>query len=211
MKMLKTFYEDLTHPEVYVALKDTWQSLAFWGLVGVGFGWAYCYGQSLGHGIGFAMFLNWVFFMLLSAIAVTDLKHFIIPDILVVLLFILGITTTPSLSLALTGSLILGLSFWFVRSLGTKMAGQEAMGLGDVKLVIALGPWIHVLGIVPFLLVASLSALLVVAGRTLLCKKQKEALPFAPFLVLGAWASYAYGYMFFMYLMYFRQIVLGLE
>ena len=213
MKLFKTIIEDLTHPEVCQALRETLRSYSFWGLFGIGYGWAYCYARSLGAELNPLLFLsvliNGSFFALLAAIAVTDLKRFIVPDLLVYPLFIFGLIVAPHFKAALIASFILGAGFALVRWFSSKLAKQEAMGLGDVKLVIALGPWVGLLGIVPMLLITSLIALIVVLGRVLLCK-ERSALPFAPFLVFGAWAAYGYGPMVVAYLFIFRQSLVGL-
>lgn len=212
MKILKTFFADLTHPEARSVVRETLGSYSFWGLIGLGFGWAYCYGRSLGMDLNTTFFLsvllNGTFFSLLAAIAVGDLKRFIVPDIFVYPLFILGLIFTPFLTAALLTSFILGAGFALVRWLSSKLAQEEAMGLGDIKLVIALGPWVGLLGIVPLLLVTSFVALLTLLIRILL-RKERKPLPFAPFLVFGGWVAYAYGPMIVAYLLIFRQYIVG--
>lgn len=76
-----------------------------------------------------------------ALIAEIDRRSFIIPDPLVVALFILaaiaplGITWPEALAGALTlGGLLLGVRFWFER-----MGRAEALGLGDVKLAAGMG------------------------------------------------------------------------
>lgn len=76
-----------------------------------------------------------------ALIAEIDRRTFIIPDPLVVALFMLaaiaplGITWLEALAGALTlGGLLLGVRFWFER-----MGRAEALGLGDVKLAAAMG------------------------------------------------------------------------
>lgn len=65
----------------------------------------------------------------------------------------------------------------------------RALGFGDVKLAAFLGAATGLRGVVPMLIVACISAgvigcSLVAAGW----KRWNDSLPFAPFLVLGAWA-----------------------
>ena len=203
--MLKFTYfkNSLWHPEIKNALHEATKGYAFWGLLGLGFGWSYCYGQAVGHGVSLQMFLNWVFFMLLATLTLTDLKKFLIPDVLLIPLFALGIIFTNFLTADLLSTFILGAGFALVRLLGSKLAGQEAMGWGDVKLVAALGPWVGLIGIVPFLLVVSLTALLTVIIR--FCLKKRGPMPFGPFLAFGGWVAYAYGPMIAAYLIMFRQ------
>lgn len=212
MKFFKTILSDLTHPEARTAVSKALQSYSFWALFGLGYGWAYCYGRSLGADLNtlffLSTFINGTFFALLAAIAVTDLRHFIVPDLLVYPLFIFGLLVAPFLKSALLASLILGAGFALVRWFSSKLAQQEAMGLGDIKLVIALGPWVGLLGIVPMLLATSLVALITLLIRILFCK-ERAPLPFAPFLVFGGWVAYAYGPMIVAYLLMFRQYLVG--
>lgn len=70
------------------------------------------------------------------------------------------------------------------------MYGKEAMGLGDVKLMGALGLYfglanIIIISLVSFLVGAILSIFLLVTK----IKKTDEYIPFGPFIVIGAFIS----------------------
>ena len=78
---------------------------------------------------------------ILTAIVLIDLRCLIIPDLLVVLLAITagaGPLETQPLRLAI-GAAVGGGLLWLVREAFRRLRGIEAMGLGDVKLMAALG------------------------------------------------------------------------
>jgi len=77
--------------------------------------------------------------------------------------------------------------FIIIALIGSFIAGKEAMGLGDVKLMGALGLFfglntITAISVMSFLLGAIISVLLMVAK----VKKSGEYIPFGPFIVLSA-------------------------
>ena len=145
------------------------------------------------------------FSFLLFLIAGTDFHTYfqsggqygIIPDPLVGLLGVLGLALwhwnpyvqnrfAPALAGGAGGLILMG----FFRWLGERMFGREALGLGDVKMVAAVGLWLGWRG-VTFTLIAG-SALGSLVGLVLMGAKKLDrtsAVPFGPFLALGAWAA----------------------
>ena len=82
-------------------------------------------------------------------------------------------------------------SLFLVRFLYEKIAGQEGMGLGDVKMLGMIGAFLGPSGVLVTILTASLSGSVV--GLTLIKLKKgdsKTALPFGVFLALGAIAAW---------------------
>ena len=80
--------------------------------------------------------------------------------------------------------------FLLITWIGSLIAGKEAMGFGDVKLMGALGLYfgltnIIIVALVSFLVCAILSIFLL-ATRI---KKTDEYIPFGPFIVIGAFIS----------------------
>ncbi len=77
----------------------------------------------------------------LAALAVIDARWLLIPDLHVVLLMVLALVgPLASGPLAALGGAVLGAGLlWGVRALFLRLRGIEAMGLGDVKLMAALG------------------------------------------------------------------------
>lgn len=128
-------------------------------------------------------------------IAWIDLKRHIIPNGLNLALLVAGLGLAawrdPDLaSVLLRGgeaALAYGL-FRGVRALHARWRGRIGLGLGDVKFLAAATAWTGLPGLPLVLLVASLSALLVVGLARL---DAGARLPFGPFLVLGLHAALA--------------------
>lgn len=136
--------------------------------------------------------------MLLSAFCI-DLKLQIIPNRLTLTMFETGIVFTFLAVLAdtssgintftdnLFGMLVGGGIFLLITVIGGFIAGKEAMGFGDVKLMGALGlffGWVNIIiiSVLSFLLAA------VISIGILIFKKRKfnEYIPFGPFIVASA-------------------------
>lgn len=91
---------------------------------------------------------------------------------------------------AAAGGGLLGLLRWA----GERVYGQEAMGLGDVKLLAAIGAWFGVTGVLYTLFGASILGASV--SIVLLLRRKvgmRSAIPFGPFLVMGALLVAAWG------------------
>ena len=133
--------------------------------------------------------------MLLSVFCI-DLKLQIIPNRLNLTLFETGllftfITTISDTSRGLNvfsdsiiGMLVGGGIFLIINVIGGIIAGKEAMGFGDVKLMGALGlffGWfpIIIVSVIAFLLAAIISIGILIFKR----KKSSEYIPFGPFIV----------------------------
>lgn len=106
---------------------------------------------------------------------------------LLTLVFNINMCEAP-LKFKVLGACIGFIIMWSVRFIGSKLAGKEAMGLGDVKLVSAFG---YLLGPMPLLLsllIASFFAM-IFGLFSWLCKGNRE-IPLGPFLALGAGLAY---------------------
>ena len=79
----------------------------------------------------------------LTVLAMTDLKHRILPDELTFGLIVAGLIFAliglRDLALACIGGLIGGSVLWALRAIWLKTKGEEALGLGDVKLLAGIG------------------------------------------------------------------------
>ena len=79
----------------------------------------------------------------LTVLAMTDLKHRILPDELTLGLIVAGLIFAligpRDLALACIGGLIGGSVLWALRAIWLKTKGEEALGLGDVKLLAGIG------------------------------------------------------------------------
>lgn len=131
--------------------------------------------------------------MLVSAMVI-DRKLQIIPNRLNLTIFEVGLGFTFLQGIfnvhvaidMLLGSLVGGGIFLLITLIGGAIAGKEAMGFGDVKLMGALGlffGWINMIAIsvIAFLLASVISILLLATKK----KKTDEYIPFGPFIVLA--------------------------
>ena len=131
--------------------------------------------------------------MLLSAFAI-DYKHKIIPDRLnltifevgIVIAFLYGFSNVAITIDLLFGMLAGGAIFAIIALIGGMIYGKEAMGLGDVKFIAALGLYfgftnIIIISVMSFLLGAIVGIILIVFR----IKKSNEYIPFGPFIVVS--------------------------
>lgn len=131
--------------------------------------------------------------MLISAFVV-DYKIQIIPNRLnltmfevgLIFVFIFGLQNLNVAKDMLLGMFIGGGIFLLITLIGGAIAGKEAMGLGDVKLMGALGLYfgaveIAMISVLSFLIGAIISVIIIVARR----KREDGYIPFGPFIVLA--------------------------
>jgi leader peptidase (prepilin peptidase)/N-methyltransferase len=135
----------------------------------------------------------------LIVITVIDLHYQIIPD--VISLPGIGIGLLASLILpemtffnSLVGMLLGGGSLFLVATLYQWLFKREGMGGGDVKLLAMIGAFLGwksvILTILLSSLIGSITGMIVMVARG---KDFKYAIPFGPFLSLGAVISFVYG------------------
>lgn len=135
--------------------------------------------------------------MLLSAFII-DYKIQIIPNRLNLTMFEIGLAyvfiygmTNLSISIdMLLGMLAGGGIFLLITLIGGLIAGKEAMGFGDVKLMGALGLYfglasITAISVMSFLLGAIVSIILMIIRKN----KMDSYIPFGPFIVISAFIS----------------------
>ena len=135
--------------------------------------------------------------MLLSAFVI-DYKKQIIPNRLNLTMFEIGIVIAflyGISNIAITIDMLLGmlagiLIFLVIMLIGSLFYGKEAMGLGDIKFIAALGLYfglanITTISIVAFLIGAISGIILLITKR----KKGNEYIPFGPFIVIAAFIS----------------------
>ena len=136
--------------------------------------------------------------MLISAFMI-DLKLQIIPNRLTLTIFETGLVFTFIETLLnvnaginilinnLLGMIVGGGIFLLITLIGGAIAGKEAMGFGDVKLMGALGlffGWINMIliSVMSFLFAAVISIGILIGRR----KKFNEYIPFGPFIVIAS-------------------------
>lgn len=132
--------------------------------------------------------------MLICALAI-DYKLQIIPNRLNLTIFEVGLVYTfieGIININIAIDMLLGMVvgagiFLFITLVGGLIAGKEAMGFGDVKLMGALGlffGWrtIIIISLIAFLLGAIIGVILMIFKK----KNSNEYIPFGPFIVIAA-------------------------
>lgn len=144
-------------------------------------------------GLSPASFIFSVFAVFLIIIAAIDIEHQIIAPELNYPLMAFGLATsffnvfTNGIFHSLLGLTVGGGVVMLIRIGGKFLFKKEAMGLGDVKLMMAIGAFTGVGGIFWVLFTASISGSMVGITMRVLKKKDKfEYIPFGPYLAIGA-------------------------
>ena len=148
--------------------------------------------------VNIKLFSYFILLPLLISAFIIDWRKQIIPNRLVLTIFEIGLVVTflegifspTGMSLALNrfeGMVVGAAIFGAITLLGGLIAGKEAMGMGDVKLMGALGLFFGVkniimISILSFLIGAIFSVFLLVFK----IKKTDEYIPFGPFIVISA-------------------------
>ncbi|MAR77222.1 MAG: prepilin peptidase [Rhizobiales bacterium] len=146
-----------------------------------------------------------IFFIIIFFI---DLKHYIIPNALTFPLMIIGFVKSfdPNLNInlfpnylnSLIGGILGYLVIWLIILFYKKIKDKEGMGLGDAKLLSAIGFWFGWVSIPFIIFLSSVIALIIVTPS--LINKSKEMssqIPFGPYLVIGC----------VLYLLLFKEIL----
>lgn len=140
-----------------------------------------------------------LFLMILTALALIDLKHMILPDELTIggsAVFVVYSFFNPEVKTA--EALITGagsaLMFLLIYFFYLKVRKLEGLGQGDIKMVFLLGIFLGMKKVIVAILIASFAGLAV--GIAIIIVKRKNfryALPFGTFLSLGGYISYFFG------------------
>ena len=145
------------------------------------------------YGLTFNLLFFFILFPVLIMIFRIDYAHFIIPDVLVLILGMLGIAKllTPDLDPLFTPlySSALGALIAFIFLGGLIVFYQyvrklEGMGLGDLKLFVVLGFLFGLQGVMFILILSSLSG--AILGSFILWRNKKNfktQLPFGPYII----------------------------
>ncbi|MDT8317823.1 MAG: A24 family peptidase [bacterium] len=136
-----------------------------------------------------------VYFCLVSAlitITFIDLDHRIIPDVISLPAIPIGFLASFVLVQlswldSLIGILVGGGSLLLVAVVYEKLTGHEGMGGGDIKLLAMLGAFLGWEGVLFTIMASSLLGTVIGGGAMLVSGKGRRfAIPFGPFLSLGA-------------------------
>jgi leader peptidase (prepilin peptidase) / N-methyltransferase len=148
--------------------------------------------------IGWKFGISWGFFqalILVSALLIVsfiDFSHQIIPDWITypgigVGLIFSWLAGSPGLWSSLIGVLVGGGLLWLLAAGYQLLAKKEGMGGGDIKLLAMIGAFLGWPGVLVTLLLASFLGTLAGMVLILIWKKDRtHAVPFGPFLSMGA-------------------------
>ncbi|MBC2716702.1 MAG: prepilin peptidase [Desulfobacteraceae bacterium] len=150
-------------------------------------------------GISIDFLIYFIFISALLIITFIDLDHQIIPDVISLPGIPIGLLSSFFLASlyfkdALIGALIGGGSLFLIAWGYHFITGKEGMGGGDIKLLAMVGAFCGWQGVFFTIFVASASGSLIGAVLMLFAQKDlKFAVPFGPFLSLGAIAYIFFG------------------
>ena len=148
------------------------------------------------YGISITTFLLIVLSIFFIIIFFIDLKHFIIPNELTFPLMVIGFIKSfdphlnqmifPNYINSLIGGLFGYSIIWLIIFLYKKIRNKEGMGLGDAKLMAAVGFWFGWASI-PFVIFISSVVALVIVIPSLVnkTKSMKAQIPFGPYIIIG--------------------------
>jgi len=169
------------------------------------------------YGVAWEVVRIWVLGFFLIALGVIDWREQQLPDRLTQPMLWLGLLNTLTLAdggyanisglshqlaNSVWGAIIGYGSLWLLMRGFKLLTGREGMGLGDVKLLAAIGAWLGVSALLPVLFLASLIGLstaltLVVMRRASL----GDAFPFGTFLAVAAFCLSIYRWQDFLLLL----------
>ncbi|MDM8539594.1 A24 family peptidase [Desulfococcaceae bacterium HSG9] len=146
----------------------------------------------LKSGMTFATLIYFIFIACLLVITFIDLDHRIIPDVITlpgIPVFFVMALAVPDVTLkdSLIGLLIGGGSLWAVAFIYKLVTGKDGMGGGDIKLLAMMGVLIGWQGVLFTIFISS--AIGTVTGLAVMLVQKgnlKLAVPFGPFLAIGA-------------------------
>jgi leader peptidase (prepilin peptidase)/N-methyltransferase len=148
-----------------------------------------------GAALIFSCALGWI----LLTLALIDVRVFRLPDVLTLPLAVLGLVAAwmlaPEHFLAHVLGAIAGFAVFALVALAYRyVRGRSGLGLGDAKLLAAAGAWVGIAGLPSVVLIASVTALLVVLGARIARRplRADSAIPFGAFLAVGTWMVWLY-------------------
>jgi leader peptidase (prepilin peptidase)/N-methyltransferase len=163
---------------------------------------------ALAVGLSFAASPDWrgafgaALALLMLAIALSDIRHFIVPDALSASAFMLGLIfaglfddapLAEAILICLLRAAAAALPLLALMLLYEWWRGRPGLGLGDVKLAAVAGAWLDWFTIVAVIEIAALSALAAFAVWRFVLRRPIVAttpLPFGLFLAPAIWAGW---------------------
>ena len=146
-------------------------------------------------GISITTLLFFVLGLSFVIIFFIDLKHYIIPNVLTFSLMIIGFLKSfdpnlnpifPNFINSLIGGIFGYLIIWSIIYFYKQIRNKEGMGLGDAKLLSAIGFWFGWISIPFVIFLSSIIALLfVIPSLMKKSKKLSSQIPFGPYIIIG--------------------------
>jgi leader peptidase (prepilin peptidase)/N-methyltransferase len=153
-------------------------------------------GMAYRYGPGLEALRGALLFTLLFGIAVTDARHFIIPDefslgglVLALLLSLPG--GVPVIGRALAGAAVGFSVLWLIGVAGKWAFKEDAMGGGDIKMMAMVGAFVGWDGVLLTIFLGALLGTLVFVPIALI--RRSRLVPFGVFLAVGAAAAFLVG------------------
>jgi len=155
-------------------------------------------------GVGWAALAAAVFGWALIALAFIDLETGYLPDAINLPLIAAGMAVNAfglfvPLSDALIGAGAGFLSFWAIGAAFERLRGKEGLGLGDAKLLAAIGAWGGWMILPSVVLIGAVATLCAILFAQASGKKKSmdDPLPFGPGLCAAGFIAFAAGQYFF--------------
>lgn len=154
---------------------------------------------AINYGISFKLIAALILCWYLLSMSLIDISEHILPDILTISLLWLGLLFNlnglfTDISSAVIGAVSGYLFLWIIAKSYHQMTGKEGLGLGDCKLLAALGAWLG-WQLIPFVvLIASITGcifgiVLISLGKI----SRRTPIPFGPFLAMAGFCTLIWG------------------
>jgi len=131
----------------------------------------------------------------LVGIAIIDARHYVIPDELSYGGLVVGLALAlfggaSGFVNALIGAAVGWALLWVVRTVGSYVLKQEAMGWGDVKMLAMIGAFVGWKGVLMTVFLGALAGSLIFLPLQLMGKKR--LVPFGVFLAVGGAVTFVF-------------------
>jgi leader peptidase (prepilin peptidase)/N-methyltransferase len=149
-----------------------------------------------------SLLLGWC----LLVLAVIDLRHLILPDVLTLPLIPIGLLVAYVISPGLVGDHVIGVAVGLIAFAGIgwlyrRLREREGLGLGDAKLLAGAGAWLGWAALPGVVLMAACSALVTALIGQVIERQSAvtREIAFGPHLALAFWLSWLFGPLAFGY------------
>jgi len=150
---------------------------------------------------GTVLLAAWLLTAFLLALSLIDIKHLLLPDALTLPLLWLGILLQMfhwlahlSLQQSVIGAMSGYLVLWLIARGYQRLRRQEALGMGDAKLLAAMGTWLGWQELPLLLLLASAGSIIWILLSYLIFRRSlTQPFPFGPGLAVAGWVLFVHG------------------